>query len=251
MSIKCRILLLLPFSVFYSALFSQTITKQLQLDSLKKQFRKDSAHIYRFKKVRPCFAIDKRSSWIKNENGTSKIPIAVNGLQAGIILYEKHTLGFGIYSIANESKKPVKITDQNNIIRYEELYMHYLTLYYEYSIFDTRFFEMDLPLEIGIGKYNYNLKDSGRTAVIWKEQGPVKVTGGGIQIILKPFKWIGVSGMAGFRIVAFNKKTNLNLNGFYYSYGIWVDLRQIYRDTKFYAFKRPKYRKKMKAILAS
>lgn len=235
---------------FTLSLFSQS-TKQTLLDSLHTKFVKDSIHNYRFKKVRPSFGIDQRNSWIKNERSSKLIPVAINGLQAGVILYEKHTIGIGLYAMNEQSKKAVKLTDNNNVIRYEELFLRYATLYYEYVIFDTRFFEMDLPIEIGLGRYTYDLKDETRSKLLWQEKGPVRLSGGGVEIILKPFKWVGISGLAGYRVTAFNKKTNLSFNGFYYSYGVWVDLRQIYRDIKFYGFKRPKYRKNVKSILAS
>jgi len=239
------------FIFYFLAPLSFYSQPKLTSDSLKLKFQKDSAHIYRFKKFRPYFAIDQRNSWIKNEKSTRKVPVAINGLQAGIILQEKHTLGFGYYTINKQSVKPVKITDQNNKVTYEELFMRYITAFYEYVIFDTRFFELDLPIEIGVGRYIYNLKDETKSVLLWKEEGPAKLTSGGVSITLKPFKWIGVKGMAGYRFVAFNAKSNLNFNGIYYSYGIWADLRQIYRDIKFYGFVRPKYRKKVKAILAS
>ena len=232
-------------------LLSQSVSQQSKLDSLKLKFQKDSAHTYRFKKVRPYLAIDQRKSWISNERSTKKIPVSINGLQLGVKLFGRHTLGFGLYNIARESEKAVKVVDQSSVIRYEELYMRYATLFYEFVIINTRYFELDLPLETGLGRYVYNLKDESRTVLLWREEGPVKISAGGAQIIIKPFKWIGLSGMAGYRFVGLNKKTNLNFNGFYYSYGVWVDLRQIYRDVKFYGFKRPKYRKNVKAILAS
>jgi hypothetical protein len=243
------------FLTFYLSCFisasSQSDPKQLRTDSLKAKFQKDSAHTYRFKKVRPTIGIDQRNSWIKNERSDKRIPVSINGFQAGIILYEKHTIGIGLYNISEGSKKAVKLTDNNNVIRYEELYIRYATLYYEYVIFDTRFFEMHMPIELGLGKYVYNLKDESRSQLLWQEQGPARISGGGIEIILKPLKWVGVSGLAGYRFAALNKKTNLNLNGFYYAYGVWIDLRQVYRDIKFFGFQRPKYRKKVKAILGS
>lgn len=239
-------LLFLFFLLSSSAFHSQT-----QLDSLKLKFQKDSAHTYRFKKVRPWLAIDQRNSWIRNTKGLQRIPVTINGLQLGVILKEKHTLGLGFYTMNNTSQKPVKISDQNNKITYQVLLLKYTTLYYQYVIVDTRFFELDVPLEVGLGHYVYNLKDETQTALLWREEGPIKLTGGGITMVLKPLKWIGLSGIAGYRIVALNKRTNLNFNGFYYSYGVWIDLRQIYRDIKFYGFIRPKYRKKVKAISAS
>lgn len=239
--LKLIIILTLAFS------FSNAQTG-LNPDSLKQKFQKDSAHIYRFKKVRPWLAIDERNSWIRNTKGLQRIPVTIDGLQLGVILKEKHTVGLGFYSMNATSQKPVKISDQNSKVTYQELVMRYSTLYYQYVIVNTRFFELDVPLEVGLGRYIYNLKDSAQTALLWREEGPIKLTGGGVRIILKPLKWIGVSGMAGFRIVGFNKRTNLNFNGAYYSYGVWVDLRQIYRDIKFYGFVRPKYRKKLKAF---
>lgn len=235
------VLKLLFVSIFYS---------QTSLDSLNAKFQKDSLHNYRFKKVRPWLALDQRNSWIKNEKGLNKVPVTINGLQAGVILKEKHTVGFGVYTINNTSEKPKKLSDKNNKVTYEELLLKYITLTYEYKIVNTRFFDLVLPLEVGLGRYVYNLKDESQSQLLWREQGPVKVSGGGVNIVLKPLKWVGISGMGGYRIVVFNKRTNLNFNGFYYSYGVWVDLRQIYRDIKFYGFIRPKYRKKVKAISA-
>jgi hypothetical protein len=233
-------------------LFSfHSFLSQNSSEALKQQFQKDSAHIYRFKKIRPWLAIDQRNSWIKNDKGAQKVPVTINGLQAGVILKEKHTVGLGLYTMNGTSQKPARLNDQNNKITYQELLMKYLTLYYQYVIVDTRYFELDVPMEVGLGSYVYNLKDETQTALLWHEQGPVKLTGGGVQIIAKPLKWIGISVMGGFRIVTLNKKTNLNFNGVYYSYGVWVDLRQIYRDIKFYGFLRPKYRKKMKALAES
>ncbi|HWY13082.1 MAG TPA: hypothetical protein VN026_17225 [Bacteroidia bacterium] len=239
------------FPLLFFVMLSSISCSQTLLDSLKLKFQKDSAHNFRFKKIRPCFTIDQRNSWIKNEKGLNKVPVTINGIQLGVVLKEKHTLGLGFYTMNQTSQKPVKISDQNNKITYQDLLLKYATVYYQYVIFDTRFFEMDLPLEVGVGNYIYNLKDETQTALLWREAGPLKITGGGVNIVLKPVRWIGISGMAGYRIVTFNKKTNLNFNGIYYSYGVWIDLRQIYRDIKFYGFMRPKYRKKVKALSAS
>jgi len=240
--------LLLSFNI---TLFSQNIRTQQRLDSLKLQFQKDSSRIYRFQKFRFRVALDRRNSWIKNQRATKQIPVSINGFQLGAVLFEKHSVGFGLYNIAAESKRPAKINDQLNTIRYEELFMNYFTGYYEYVLLNKRFFEIDIPVELGLGRYVYNLKDETQTKLLWHEQGPIKLSSAGLQVIFKPLKWIGLVGMGGYRFVRFNEKTNLNFNNFYYSYGVWVDIRQIHRDLRFYAFKRPKYRKKVKAILAS
>lgn len=233
------------------ALTAQSISSRQKLDSLKLKLEKDSSRIYGFQKFRFRVALDRRNSWIKNQRATRQIPVSINGFQLGAVLFEKHSLGFGLYKIAAESKRPVKINDQLNTVRYEELFMNYFTAYYEYVVISKRFYEIDLPVEIGLGRYIYNLKDESQSKLLWHEHGPIKLSSAGLQLIIKPLKWIGIVGMGGYRFVRFNEKTNLNFNNFYYSYGIWVDIRQIHRDIRYYGFKRPKYRKKVKAILAS
>ncbi len=246
---KTRIVFLLPLIFNITFLFSQNASKTNSIDSLKLKFAKDSAHLFRFQNARPFLGIDNRNSWIKNENGTKNVPINVNGLQFGIIIKERHTVGLCAYSITNSSKKPQKLSDRNQKISYQNLKLGYLTLYYQYAIIDRRFFELDVPLEVGLGKYNYYLSDSAQNILPkTAETGQMRLTGGGVNIVLKPFKWIGISGMVGYRFVAMNKNSHLNLNGLYYSYGVWVDLRQIYRDTRFYLIKRPKYRKQLKRL---
>lgn len=238
--------------LFIAWLFSLTFLRaQNNLDSLTQKFQKDSARIYRFQKFRLRVALDQRQSWVKNQRSARVVPVAINGFQIGAILFERHTIGFGNYNIASQSKKPTKISDQLNVVRYEELFMHYNTLFYEYRLIGKRYFEIDIPVEIGLGRYVYNLKDEIQSKLLWHEHGLMKVGGAGLQLILKPVKWIGLVGMGGYRFAGFNKKTNLDFSSFYYTYGVWVDIRQIHRDMRFYWIKRPKYRKKVKAILAS
>lgn len=239
------------FLFIFSFCFISAAFAQNNIDSLTQKFRKDSARIYRFQKFRFRIALDQRKSWIKNQRSTHVVPVAINGFQIGVILFEHHTVGFGNYNIDAQSKKPVKISDQLNVVRYEELFMHYNTLFYEYRLIGKRYFEIDIPVEIGLGRYVYNLKDESRSKLLWHENGLMKIGGAGLQLIVKPLKWIGFVGMGGYRFAGFNKKTNLDFSNFYYSYGVWVDIRQIHRDIRFYWIKRPKYRKKVKAILAS
>lgn len=258
-----RFIFILALCILALPVLSQRLTKTGQLDSLKLKFQKDSSRLYRFQKVRFRFALDQRNSWIRNTKANKVIPVSINGFQAGTILFERHTVGFGLYNIASQSTKAVKVTDNVNTIRYAELFMRYYTLFYEYAVVTKRYFEIDLPVEIGLGKYIYNLKDETRNTLLWHEDGPITILGIGTQLIIKPVKWIGLVGMGGYRYTVFNpahietknpnaiKETQLDFRNFYYSYGVWVDLRQILRDVRFYGFKRPKYRKNVKAILAS
>jgi hypothetical protein len=247
-SFKIKRVVLLLFLCSSFVFFSQT-NDQVKIDSLKSKFYKDSLHLFRFQKLRPFLGIDQRNSWIKNESGTKNVPINVNGLQLGVILKENHTVGFGIYNITNTSKQAKKITDKDQRVTYQNLKLSYFTLFYQYVIIDKRYFELDLPLEIGLGNYNYYLSDSAQNILPKSiENNPFRLTGGGVNIVLKPFRWIGVTAMGGYRFAILDKNSHLNLNGPYYSYGVWLDIRQIYRDINFYWVKRPKYRKQLKSL---
>lgn len=217
-------------------------SKQQQLESLKTKFEKDSTRCYRFKKVRPFFSLDNRHSFIKNAT------IDVKGLQLGVILFDKHLVGFGVYGLQKSSKSGITNRNEKNIAAIRNLKLSYLTTFYQYTILNHRYLQLDLPLEIGIGSYQLNLLDTLTLKPIAPERkGGIVVTGGGASITLKPIKWIGLTAMAGYRAVL-DGNTNLNFNGAFYSYGVWIDLRQIYRDIKFYGFIRKKYKQKVKEL---
>lgn len=52
-----------------SFIYGQNSLNQQRIDSLTTKFKKDSAHIYRFKKVRPYASLDNRNSFIKRRAG--------------------------------------------------------------------------------------------------------------------------------------------------------------------------------------
>lgn len=217
-------------------------SKQQQLDSLKTTFQKDSTHCYRFKAVRPFFSLDNRHSFIKDAK------VDVKGLQVGVVLYDRHLIGYGLYGLQKNSKQAVSARNEKNVVAIRSLKLSYFTTFYQYTIINHRYFQLDLPLEIGLGSYQLNLLDTLTKAPIAPERkGGLIVTGGGASITLKPIKWIGLTGMAGYRGVL-DGNSSLNFNGAFYSYGVWVDLRQIYRDIKFYGFIRKKYKRRVKTL---
>ena len=221
--------------------YGQNSHQQQRIDSLTIKFKKDSAHIYRFKNLRPFAAIDNRNSFAKDRAN-------VKGFQLGAIIKEKHTVGFGIYSLQDKSKHDANTKNENNVQVTRNLTLNYLTLFYQYVIIDRRFFELDLPLEVGLGSYRVGTEDTIAHRVVSEKRGGVSLTSGGVNMVFKPLKWVGVSGTVGYRIVL-DKNPKINFSGAYYSIGLWVDLRQIYRDTRFYGFTRKKYRRHVKDVL--
>ena len=237
-----RFILYLFFSIIMVAsVFAQNLNRQSQLDSLKNKLSADSAHTYRFKKYRPYFAFDNRRSFIR------ETPVNFRGLQFGLIFKQRHTMGLGIYRILQSSTRPVKSRDKDNFLVTQYLNLNYSTFFYEFTIINKHYFKIDLPLEIGIGRARISLVDSITQTVVKNDEIGIIPIGTGLQFVLKPFKWIGLSTMGGYRYVS-EKGRNINFNGFYYSIGVWLDLRQIYRDVKFYGFQRRKYLRELKKL---
>jgi hypothetical protein len=233
------------FLFCFKIVFSQNdsiykTAKQINKDSLVLKFKKDSAHLYRFQKLRPYLNIDNRNSVITN------VPVNVRGFQLGVILFKKHTTGLGYYKIEDKTSNKVKtIFDNQDVLT--TTHLNYFTTFYQYSIISKRFFEIDIPAETGIGKFDINTISENDEHTVLQKKGWFAFFGGGLKLVVKPVKHIGISGIVGYRFVE-DIFSNTNFNGLYYSLGVWVDIRQIYRDTRFFGFMRPKYRKALKKI---
>ncbi len=237
-----RFILILLLSVFYYSLNAQHLdTENHGMDSLRKKFQKDSSHTYRPKNFRLIVAYDSRNSFIKNE------PVNFYGMQLGVSYKDKHTVGFGGYRITQSSSRAIRRRDLNSRQINEKLTLNYGTVFYQYMLLDKRFFEIDLPVEFGFGKANVLMQDALSGELIANRDLTIFPLGAGLQAIFKPIKWVGVTFLTGYRFVQENER-GLNFNGMYYSIGVWLDFRQVLRDTKFYGFQRPKYRKAMQKL---
>jgi hypothetical protein len=214
------------------------ITKKRKLDSLAEKLRNDSLRTYRFKKLRPYGNIDNRNAFIRN-------PASIGGFQLGVIVNEYHTFGGGIYRLNPTTEKDALIRNG-----YRMNGLRYVTIFYEYFLLNKRFVEIDLPFELGIGRYDASLADTTRDTRQRNLAGAFIPLGSAVKLILKPVRWIGVSFMGGYRY-ALEKQRNLNLNGVYYSVGVWIDFRQVYRDIKYYGYQKKKYRQAVHRLQAS
>jgi hypothetical protein len=224
-------------------MYAQNFTrKQLhQRDSLTAKLKADSVHIFRFQKYRPYFNIDQRNSFIRNA------PININGLQLGVLIKEKHVIGLGGYAITSTSKQKIKTKTDKNVEVERTLDMKYATVFYQYVAIDRRYFELDLQAEFGTGQFNLNFYDTKTGNLLQNRSGNLLVTGVGPIIAIKPFRWVGIMGMAGYRFT-FEKNPNLNFSGAFYGYGLWLDLRQIIRDVNYNLIKKRKYKKEVSRL---
>ncbi|MCE3226507.1 MAG: hypothetical protein K0S32_1058 [Bacteroidetes bacterium] len=211
--------------------------KQKKIDSLTAQLRKDSVHIYRFRKIRPYLNYHERNSL-----GNPKI-INFYGPQLGVVLYEKHIIGLGDYYSTPKTKLPYSTYDENMEVK-RSIEIRYLTFFYQYILVNRRFFEVHLPVEFGYGNFHSSFINS--SDFYYKNTvSKFNLGAAGLQFVFKPVKWIGISSNLGYRTAS-----ERIIEGYYYSIGVWVGFKPISTDVNYYLIKRKKYKQAVSAIMA-
>jgi hypothetical protein len=239
-----KIIFYILFSTFITFTHAQQlVTKSFKLDSLRNKLIKDSTHTFRFKKIRPYLAIDNRNSFVQ------KAPINLRGFQIGIRLNEKHIIGIGYYRITPFSKNAFITKIFNDDEAKQFLNMSYFTFFYKYKLLLKKYYEINLVSETGVGNASVRLVDNNKV-LLKGEKIRIYPFGTGIQFVLKPLRWIGLSSMGGYRLVN-EGSLHYNFNGWFYSFGVWMDLRQTYRDIRYYGFQKRKYQQEVKKMLQS
>ncbi len=223
--------------------YSQDHTDRLhRLETLREQLRVDSAHIFRFTPWKAYLKLENRRTFVNRES------IALIGGMAGAIYKEKHIMCVGYYFLNPGEDYSVRILEDNRFANQYLRQMEYYNLSYQYILFNQRFFQLNLPLELGYGRYHIDVEDN-RSVRLRKIEGDIVPIGAGAQIILKPLRWAGFSFLGGYRYLRPEqvKQLRLNFKGWFYTIGVWVDARHLYRLSK-YAFKKRDYLRKVKEL---
>lgn len=233
---------LLPFFFLLmcsGSFLSQTLsTKQRRLDSLERKLIADSMHTFRFKKLRPYGNIDNRNSFYRPSN--------FNGYQLGVIVNEYHTFGIGFYRLNRANKASATVASG-----YSLRSLRYNTVFYEYLLFNKRYYEVDLPFELGFGSYRARFSDTLSPYFNHTVSPTFLPLSAGVKFVIKPVRWIGLSMMVGYRyFIETGNYAILDFNNLYYPVGIWVDLRQVYRDIKYYGVQKKRYHRAVNEVLS-
>lgn len=214
-------------------------TQQSYSDTLHAQLHRDSSHIFRYRKVRPLVSYDQRNSFIHDA------PVNLVGVQAGVLLHERHSLGIGLYNITAKSSYAKTTLNDTKVSYNRTLSLNYLTIFYEYAFIDRRWWTVGIPVEIGLGNFKIDYKNTqtGASAKGYPYKGGIIPFGLGLDITFNVLPWLGLNGMGGYRWVA-DKNPKLNFNGAFYSFGVQVAVGELYRKMKFH-FMKKKAKKKI------
>lgn len=188
------------------------------LDSIRLSFKQTARVVAGF---------DSRNSFISNTRAE------VLGLKIGVQFGDKFAMGISGHLLNERTSHFYKNFTVTSPSGYTEtvraqLKLFYISYFAEYIFYDTKFWELSVPLQLGVGQskyvYNYNNRDVVRNKHLIVVYEPL------ISIEHKILKWLSATAKIGYRIMLVNNpNVNENFNYPTYSVGARVSFTELYK----------------------
>ncbi len=215
---------ILFFFIFFLLRYNNFIFSQ-ESDTLVIEHQKKS--------IKPTTDFDQRFSFIK------KNEVNIWGQKVGVLINEKIKIGVGGYFLKDKLKSN-KIYNNSKPEFYVNRNIEFGTAYIEPFLFRKNYWELSVPFEMGFGKTT--LKDYLVSNDVLVGHG-VKYffpTGIGLSLSLKlpvgktykPFRWIGINFLAGYRYDIAEHIYNTDYDGLFWSVSGAIFLDRIFDDYK-------------------
>ncbi|RYY17685.1 MAG: hypothetical protein EOO36_09365 [Cytophagaceae bacterium] len=175
--------------------------------------------------------IDNRNSFVQAS------AVRIIGLNVGVVPRGKrYRLGLGAYTLRRSYSQLYTYSGKGKNQKLKdtltpELSLTYFTPNFTYTFFNRRFIELSVPVDVGLGRSHYTITDEN-DKVTTDDRGLFVPAEVGLGVLLKPTRWVGVSGAVGYRMSLKEIDYKEDFNGWYYSYrlnlfvgNIWHDLR--------------------------
>jgi hypothetical protein len=181
-------------------------------------------------KQKPQFFIklDGRNSFI--ENSRAKI----FGLKLGVSYGKRVHFGLGYNQLYPPAKDFDKIMFVSNV--YSDLYpvtarlrMYYISAYAEYTFYQTKHWELSMPLQIGLGKsyYHYNLFGTK----VKTEESFNFIYEPAVSVEYKIVKWVGIGADIGYRFMLTGyRQLNNKFTSPTYAFKLLIYYSEIYKS---------------------
>ena len=182
-------------------------------------------------------SLDNRQSFVQAS------AVRIIGLNAGILLPNRRwRVGLGGYTLSRSygdlyvyqiknGKRTKKVVDTLT----PQLDLTYFTPNVSYVFYQRRWLEVSLPVEFGLGRSHYT-ETNQKNAVKTDSRGLFFPVEAGVSVLLKPLRWVGVSGSLGYRKSIFEIDYKEDFDGLYFSYRLNVFVGAIWRDWRAYRF---------------
>lgn len=220
-------------------LLTQSVSAQsiTAYDSLRLQLSKDSAHIYRPRKVQLLLSLDQRNTFLETSANVNT-PVNLQGIRAGLTIHKRQRTGLGIYRVRDSRARISRVNGRPVDVEFR---FNYLTGFYEYYFIHTKRWDVGVPVEGGIGRYRATDTSVNRKGILF----PMGV---GVDVHFKPLRWGSINTMGGYRYVG-NNNNLVKLSNWFYAFGISLNTRNIYDDSR-YRLKKRKFRKEAAKLRA-
>jgi len=171
-----------------------------------------------------------------NRSFFSGRPVKINGIRIGAKYRYKHRFGLGLYSLKKGvvfRDIPVEEPDATDT-SYTRFDAGFGALFYEYTFFTSKRWELIVPSYIGFGNISVSYTDTTGVYQPLKDK-PFSSLGTGIGAQFKIVRWFGVKGAIGYRRIIYGSDpVREAFNGIYYKYGVAIFIGELYKM----AFKR-------------
>ncbi|MDJ0364666.1 hypothetical protein QMK33_05835 [Hymenobacter sp. H14-R3] len=179
----------------------------------------------------PSIILDNRNSFVQAS------AVRIIGLNLGLTPRGKrYRLGLGGYTLRRSYSQLYTYSGKGKRQKLKdtltpELSLTYFTPNFAYIFFHSRWLELSIPVDVGMGRSHYTVTDENGK-VTTDSKGlffPAEI---GLGVLLRPTRWVGLSGAAGYRVSLKEIDYQEDFNGWYYSYrlnffvgAIWQDIR--------------------------
>ena len=214
----------------YVFLFGMGIIISFQSFSQKVEPHKEQYHFFSFKNKPKFFlTLDRTGSFVSGKEAST------NELKIGLEFKKKLRLGFGyavlVSDVVAEKTAVTEMTNIDSTVS-AKLSLSYFTFSGEYIFYDSKRWQITMPVTLGIGSsyFNYFEYVKGDYQTKKLDQGTVVIFGPTGVATYRILRWVGVSGGLGFRYaVVNNSKVKESFNSPIYLFRIRIFLGEIYK----------------------
>ena len=184
-------------------------------------------------------SLDNRQSFVQAS------AVRIIGLNAGLVLPNRRwRVGLGGYTLSRSyadlyvyqvknGKRTKKVIDTLT----PQLDLTYFTPNVSYVFLQRRWLEISLPLDFGLGRSHYT-ETNQNNQLKTDTRGLFFPVEAGLNVLVKPFRWVGASGSVGYRKSMFEIDYKEDFDGLYFSYRLNVFVGAIWRDWRAYRLQR-------------
>jgi hypothetical protein len=174
--------------------------------------------------------------------------VRVIGLNVGLLRRDApYRVGFTAYTLRRDYNQLYTYSGKGKNQKVKAIYSPQLALLYftpnfTYTFLRRRFIELSVPVDMGVGRSHYTVT-SEKGTLLTDQRGVFVPAEIGLGVLLKPTRWVGLSGGFGYRRSLTRMDYEDDFNGWYYSYRLNFFLGPIWHDARGYCRRRATWRR--------